>query len=57
MSMKKMLDLIEKTAKQKKSFRLLSLTIYRVQDQEAELKGLSEEVMRQQPHKSTASSK
>ena len=56
MSMKKLLDLLEKTVEQKRSFRSLSLMINRIKVQEAELKRLSEEVMRQQPHQSTASS-
>ena len=56
MSMKKLLDLLEKTVEQKRSFRSLSLMINRIKGQEAELKKLSEEVMRQQPHQSTASS-
>ena len=57
LSMKKKLNLIEKTADQKKSFRSLSLTINRVKDQETELKNVSEEVIRKQPQQSTASSK
>ena len=56
MSMKKLLDLLEKTVEQKKSFRSLSLMINKIKGQETELKKLSEEVMRQQPHQSTASS-
>ena len=56
MSMKKLLDLLEKTVEQERSFRSLSLMINKVKGQEVELKRLSEEVMRQQPHKSTASS-
>ena len=56
MSMKKQINLLEKTVEQEKSFRYLSLTINRVKDLETELKKLSEEVMRQQPHQSTASS-
>ena len=56
MSMKKLLDLLEKTVEQKRSFRSLSLMINKIKVQEAELKRLSEEVMRQQPHQSTASS-
>ena len=56
MSMKKLLDLLEKTVEQKRSFRSLSLMINKIKGQEAELKKLSEEVMRQQPHQSTASS-
>ena len=56
MSMKKLLDLLEKTVEQKKSFRSLSLMINKIKGQETELNKLSEEVMRQQPHQSTASS-
>ena len=56
MSMKKLLDLLEKTVEQKKSFRSLSLMINKIKGQETELRKLSEEVMRQQPHQSTASS-
>ena len=56
MSMKKLLDLLEKTVEQKRSFRSLSLMINKIKGQEAELRKLSEEVMRQQPHQSTASS-
>ena len=56
MSMKKLLDLLEKTVEQKKSFRPLSLVINKIKGQETELRKLSEEVMRQQPHQSTASS-
>ena len=56
LSMKKLLDLLEKTVEQKKSFRSLSLMINKIKGQEIELKKLSEEVMRQQPHQSTASS-
>ena len=56
MSMKKLLDLLEKTVEQKKSFRSLSLMINKIKGQETELKKLSEELMRQQPHQSTASS-
>ena len=56
MSMKKLLDLLEKTVEQKKSFRSLSLMINKIKGQETELKKLLEEVMRQQPHQSTASS-
>ena len=56
MSMKKLLDLLEKTVEQKRSFRSLSLMINNIKGQEAELKKISEEVMRQQPHQSTASS-
>ena len=56
MSMKKLLDLLEKTVEQKKSFRSLSLMINKIKGQETELKKLSEEVMRLQPHQSTASS-
>ena len=56
MSMKKLLDLLEKTVEQKRSFRSLSLMINKIKGQEAELKRLSEEVMRQHPHQSTASS-
>ena len=56
MSMKKLLDLLEKTVEQKRSFRSLPLMINKIKGQEAELKKLSEEVMRQQPHQSTASS-
>ena len=55
MSMKKLLDLLEKTVEQK-CFRSLSLMINKIKGQETELKKLSEEVMRQQPHQSTASS-
>ena len=55
MSMKKLLDLLEKTVEQKKSFQSLSLIINKIKGQETELKKLSEEVMRQQPHQSTAS--
>ena len=56
MSMKKLLDLLEKTVEQERSFRSLSLMINKIKGLEAELKKLSEEVMRQQPHQSTASS-
>ena len=56
MSMKKLLDLLEITVEQKRSFRSLPLMINKIKGQEAELKKLSEEVMRQQPHQSTASS-
>ena len=56
MSMKKLLDLLEKTVEQKRSFRSLFLMINRIKGQEAELRRLSEEVMRQQPHQTTASS-
>ena len=56
MSMKKLLDLLEKTVEQKKSFRSLSLMINKIKGQETELKKLSEEVMRQQPHQCTAAS-
>ena len=56
MSMRKLLDLLEKTVEQKRSFQSLSLMINKIKGQEAELKRLSEEVMRQQPHQSTASS-
>ena len=56
MSMKKLLDLLEKTVEQKRSFHSLSLMINKIKGQKAELKRLSEEVMRQQPHQSTASS-
>ena len=54
--MKKLLDLLEKTVEQKRSFRSLSLMINKIKGQETELRKLSEEVMRQQPHQSTASS-
>ena len=54
--MKKLLDLLEKTVEQKRSFRSLFLMINKIKGQEVELKKLSEEVMRQQPHQSTASS-
>ena len=56
MSMKKLLDLLQKTVEQKRSFRSLSLMINKIKGQEAELRKLSEEVMRQQSHQSTASS-
>ena len=56
MSMKKLLDFLEKTVDQKRSFRSLSLMINKMKGQEAELRKLSDEVMRQQPHQSTASS-
>ena len=56
MSMKKLLALLEKTVEQKKSFRSLSLMINKIKGQETELNKLSDEVMRQQPHQSTASS-
>ena len=56
LSMKKLLDLLEKTVEQKRNFRSLSLMINKIKGQEAELKKLSEEVMRQQRHQSTASS-
>ena len=56
MSMKKLLDLLEKTVEQKRSFRSLSLMINKIKGQEVELRRLSEEMMRQQPHQSTASS-
>ena len=56
MSMKKLLDLLEKTVEQKRSFGSLSLMINKIKGQQAELMKLSEEVMRQQPHQSTASS-
>ena len=56
MSMKKLLDLLEKTVEQNRSFRSLSLMINKIKGQEVELKKLSEEVMKQQPHQSTASS-
>ena len=56
MSMKKLLVLLEKTVQQKRSFQSLSLMINNIKGQETELKKLSEEVMRQQPHQSTASS-
>ena len=56
MSMKKLLDLLEKTVEQKDSFRSLSLMINKIKGQEIELEKLSEEVMRQKPHQSTASS-
>ena len=56
MSMKKLLDLLEKTVEQKRSFRSLSLMINKIKGKEVELKKLSEEVIRQQPHQSTASS-
>ena len=56
MSMKKLLDPLEKTVEQKRSFRSLSLMINKIKGREAELKKLSGEVMRQQPHQSTASS-
>ena len=56
MSMKKLFDLLEKTVEQKKSFRSLSLIINKTKGQEAELKKLSEELMRQQPRQRTASS-
>ena len=56
MSMKKLLDLLEKTVQQKRSFQSLSLMINKINGQEAELKKLSEEVIRQQPQQSTASS-
>ena len=55
-SMKKLLDLLEKTVEQKRSFRSLSLMMNKIKGQEAELNKISEEVMRQQPHQSTASS-
>ena len=55
MSVKKLLDLLEKTVEQKRSFRSLSLMIEKIKGQETELKKISEEVMRQQPHQSTAS--
>ena len=51
MSMKKLLDLLEKTVEQKRSFESLSLMINKIKGQEAELKKLSEEVIRQQPIK------
>ena len=56
MSMKRLLDLFEKIVEQKKSFRSLSLIINKIKGQETELKKLLEEVMRHQPHQSTASS-
>ena len=56
LSMKKLLDLLEKTVEQKKSLQSLSLMINKIKGQERELKKLSEEVMRQQPHQSTVSS-
>ena len=56
MSMKKLLDLLEKTVEQKKNFRSLSLMINEIKGKETEFKKLQEEVMRQQPHQSTASS-
>ena len=56
MSIKKLLDLLENTVEQKRSFRSLSLMINKIKGQEAELKRLSEDVMRQQPHQSAASS-
>ena len=56
MSMKKLLDLLEKTVEQKRSFRSLSLMVNKIKGQEAELRKLSEEVMRQQPHQTTESS-
>ena len=55
MSMKKLLDLLEKTVEQRKSLRLLSL-INKIKVQEIELRNRSAEVMRQQPQQSTASS-
>ena len=54
--MKKLLDLLDKTVEQKRSYRSLSFMINKIKSQETELKKLSEEVMRQQPHQSTASS-
>ena len=54
--MKKLLDLLQKTVEQKRSFRSLSFMINEIKRQEAELRKLSEEVMRQQSHQSTASS-
>ena len=46
----------EKTVEQRKSFRLLSFMINETKGQEIELRKRSDEVMRQQPHQSTASS-
>ena len=56
MSMNKLLELLEKTVELKKSFRSLSLMVNKFKGQETELRKLSEEVMRHQPHQSTASS-
>ena len=56
MSMAKLLDHLEKTVEQKKSFWSLSLMINKIKGQETELGKLSGEVMRQQPHQGTASS-
>ena len=56
MSMKKLLDLLQKTVEQKRSFRSLCLVINKIKGQETELKNFSEKVMRQQPHQSTSSS-
>ena len=42
MSMKKLLDLLEKTVEQKRSFRSLCLMINKIKGQEADLKKLSE---------------
>ena len=54
MVMKNQLDLLEKTVQQRKSFRSLSSLIERAREQKKELKLLSQNVMKQQPHQNTA---
>ena len=56
MAMKNQLDLLEKTIKQRKSFRSLSLLIERTRANEKELTEMSQNVMKQQPRQNTASS-
>ena len=56
MGIKNQLDLLEKTIQQRKSFRSLSLLIERTRANEKELKEMSQNVMKQQPHQNTATS-
>ena len=56
MAMKNQLDLLEKTIQQRKSFRSLSLLIERNRANKKELKEMSQNVMKQQPHQNTAKS-
>ena len=56
MAIKNQLDLLEKTIQQKKSFRSLSLLTERTRANEKELKDMSQNVRKQQPHQNTAAS-
>ena len=55
-AVKNQLDILEKNIQQGKSFRSLSLLIERTRAQEKELKEMSQNLMKQQPHQSTAKS-